>query len=62
MHKDGNFLKKLNRCGFTKNQRDQASRLFGQVAESDHKVAITLQSCICAVKLENQSRSVRAWN
>jgi hypothetical protein len=28
MHKEGNVLKALNRCGFAKNQRDRAARLF----------------------------------
>jgi hypothetical protein len=37
MHKEGNFLKKLNCCGFTKIQRDRAARLFWQVADRDHQ-------------------------
>jgi hypothetical protein len=37
MHKESNFLKKLNRCGLAKPQRERAARLFRQLAYSDHK-------------------------
>jgi hypothetical protein len=37
MHKEGNFLKKLNRCGLSKPDRERAARLFRQLAYSDHR-------------------------
>jgi hypothetical protein len=37
MHKEGNFVKKVTRCRFTKAQSERATRLVRQMADSDHQ-------------------------